>query len=307
MKASVSVVIPLYGYDAIPEVVASLHDGNEAIREIIVVDNTPDKANRDRHGRALVALSPLVRFLPQPCNLGVTGGRNKGFASISDESEFVLFLDHDVSLAPGAVDTLVREYKRIEGGHPIGLLTGKVCFKDDPSLVWAAGTEINRWTGQIHFHSGADDGRFDASRIVGVAPSILFLPVELVRRFGGFDDTFFANYDDTEFSFRLSSRGFPVWYTPEVVGYHDIPSKGGNAHRLLDRGYYVARNRVLFMRRYGACYPVFLSMLPLWWLYYLREYARNGRSRDFFRLYFKGTIAGLFGPGTLQAPLPSDS
>ena len=153
---------------------------------------------------------------------------------------------------------------------------------------------MNLWTGQVHFHAGPDDGRFDECKRVGVAPSILFTKVSIVRELGGFDDTFFANYDDTEFSFRLSSHGLPVWYTPKVIGYHDIPSCGGNPNRLLDRGYYIARNRVLFMKRYGVCYPFFLLLLPLWWLYYGREYFRHGRMADFFKLYFRGTIAGLF-------------
>lgn len=300
MENAVSVVIPLYGYAAIDGVVRALLSGNSDLAEIIVVDNTRDSSKREACRKALSSFPGIVRYLPQASNLGVTGGRNKGFAAISDGSEFVLFLDHDVYLAPGAIDALVREYRRIQEAGPIGILTGKVLFKDNPELVWAAGTEMNLWTGQVHFHSGPDDGRFDQRRKVGVAPSILFTTVSLVRQFGGFDNTFFANYDDTEFSYRFSSHGYPVWYTPKVVGYHDIPSKGGNADRLLDRGYYIARNRVLFMRRYAAFYPFFLAMLPLWWFYYGREYARNGRLGDFFRLYLKGSFAGIFGSGKEQ-------
>lgn len=292
---SVSVVIPLYGYLGIDEVVRALLDGPLPAAEVLVVDNTEDEARRGAIAQKLRAIAdPRVRHLPQERNLGVTGGRNKGFEAVSPDSEFVLFLDHDVIPAPDALANLVRDFREIESRGRIGVLTGKVVFKDDHGLVWAAGTDISLWHGKILFHGGRDEGQFEEVRRVGVAPSILFSRVALVRELGGFDDTFFANYDDTEFSFRYASRGYPTWYTPRAVGYHDIPSKGGDPNRLLDRGYYIARNRILFMRRYAKCYPLFLCFIPLWCLYYAKEYARNGRLRDFWRLYVRGTIDGLF-------------
>lgn len=289
MNPRVTIVIPVYGYSKIEEVFASL-DGYPAV----AVDNTPAGEAKDAIA-AKAARFPNIRYLPQVENLGVTGGRNKGFEQV--ETEFVLFLDHDVSLAPGAVEGLIVEFERIERTGPIGILTGKVVYKDNPEVVWAAGTDISLVSGQVKFRGGPDRGQFEQACRVGVAPSIIFTRSDYVRRYGGFDDLFFANYDDTEFCFRFAAHGKPVWYTPVVKGFHDLPLTGGDPRRLLDRGYYIARNRILFMRRYAVCYPLFLCFVPLWCLYYGRDYIKNGRSRDFLKLYLKGTWAGIVARG----------
>lgn len=82
-------------------------------------------------------------------------------------------------------------------------------------------------------------------------------------------------------------------YPPDVGGVEThLADLTAVEHRLLDRGYYLARNRILFMRRYARCYPLFLCLVPLWCLYYLNRYRRNGRLAD-FRDYWRGTWDGL--------------
>ncbi len=289
----VTIVIPLYDYVGIDAVLDSIRNNSGCERDVIVIDNSQDPAKQ-----AAITLKmanhPEVRYYKQTANLGVTGGRNKGFEYANGADSYVLFLDHDVSLRDDCLCNLVRDFEAIERREPIGILTGKIVYKSDPGQIWAAGTDNCLFSGKIHFHCGRDSGQFEAIRQVGVAPSIIFTRASLVRTLGGFDNLFFANYDDAEFCFRYRKHGFPTFYSPHVVGFHDIPLAAPNDNRLLDRGYHVARNRILFMRRYARCYPLFLLFIPLWCAYYFWLYAKNRRTADFAD-YWRGTRDGLGG------------
>ncbi len=287
----ISVIIPLFEYAGIDEVLASLFRSTGCVFEVVVIDNS-ERPERVRLMAEIIARFPQVRYYKQERNLGVTGGRNAGFAAADPASDYILFLDHDVSMRDDCLKNLVADFEAIAAREPIGVLTGKVLYKGAPGEIWAAGTDIGLFTGKVRFYHGRDDGSFDGVRKVGVAPSIIFTRRTFVERYGGFDDRFFANYDDTEFCFRYRKHGLPTFYTPRAVGYHDIPLTAPDEHRLLDRGYYLARNRILFMRRYARCYPLFLCLVPLWCLYYLNRYRRNGRLAD-FRDYWRGTWDGL--------------
>jgi GT2 family glycosyltransferase len=287
----IAVIIPLYKYAGIETVIDSITCNTYPNVQIIVIDNSPCS----EHELPLLAKmekSPDLHYYRQNTNLGVTGGRNKGIQYIDPDCEFVLFLDHDVLLREDCLANLVNDFENIEARGSIGILTGKVYYKGQQDYVWAAGTDINLYSGQIQFYTGKDGHQFDGYRKVGVAPSIIFTRRSLVSQLGGFNDVFFANYDDTEFCYRYLKHGYPTFCSSNVVGYHDIPFHATNNNRLLDRGYYIARNRVLFMRLYSKCYPIFLCFLPLWLIYYFRSYQKNKRVRD-FKDYLRGTWDGL--------------
>jgi len=286
----IAIIIPLYEYRAFPDVVNSILHNHYSDCQVIVIDNSQSREHELL--AAQLADNPNIHYYRQPRNLGVTGGRNKGIQYIDPDCEFVLFLDHDVLLREDCLANLVNDFKNIEARESIGILTGKVYYKGQPDYVWAAGTDINLYSGKIQFYSGKDGSHFDGCRRVGVAPSIIFTRRSIVSKLGGFNDLFFANYDDTEFCYRYLKHGYPTFCSSNVVGYHDIPFQAPNNNRLLDRGYYIARNRVLFMRLYSKCYPIFLCFIPLWVIYYFRSYQKNKRVKD-FKEYLRGTWDGL--------------
>jgi len=288
----IAIIIPLYEYRGIESVIDSITRNTYQNYQIIVIDNSQCPEYKKLFTSKL-ATCPAIHYYGQNTNLGVTGGRNKGIQYIEPDCEFVLFLDHDVLIREDCLENLVHDFKTLEQQEPIGILTGKVLYKERHDWIWAAGTDINLYTGKIMFYCGQDEGQFETYRQVGVAPSIIFTRYSLVQKLGGFDDLFFANYDDTEFCFRYKKHGFPTFYSPHVVGFHDIPFQSQNAHRLLNRGYFIARNRILFMRRYSKCYLVFLCFIPLWCAYYFRVYLANERVKD-FKEYLNGTLQGLF-------------
>lgn len=135
---------------------------------------------------------------------------------------------------------------------------------------------------------------YDKTEEVQVAPAAIFVKRKVLDKIGGFDDVYFAVYEDTDFSFRAKRAGFKIVYTPKAVCYHKIPllDKRQESERLLSRGYWIGRNRIIFMKRFGKNFFIFLLFLPVFAGYYTflaLRYQNLSGLIDFF----KGTLAGL--------------
>jgi hypothetical protein len=48
----------------------------------------------------------------------------------------------------------------------------------------------------------------------------MFVPRDLYRRVGGFDERFFMFYEDVDLGWRLTLLGFDVRYVPESLAFH---------------------------------------------------------------------------------------
>lgn len=287
----VSVVIPTYNLkDALVDAVESLFDQTYSIEEIIVVDNasTDGTADTIKKLQKTKKAYKTVKLIENKKNLGVTGGRNTGLKAA--KGDYILFFDHDMVARPTMVEELVQvaELKK-----EIGIVTPKIYFWDKKKIIWAAGTDINLWTGQVIFYGGLDKGQFNEEKEVAIAPAVLFVKKEVAKKIGGFDDTYFAVYEDTDYCFRAKEAGYLTYYTPNAVAYHKIPYDDDIASiRLLGRAYWVARNRIIFMKRFGKAFPVFLLFSPLYFAYYVRL-ALKYKMPSAAYSYSRGIFAGL--------------
>jgi len=184
--------------------------------------------------------------------------------------------------------------KLIESDPKIGIVVPKIYYWEDKSIIWAAGTAINLWTGQIIFRGGKDVGQYEKVEEVQVAPANFLVKKEVIDKVGPYDDIYFAVYEDTDFSFRARKAGFRIVYTPKAVCYHKIPllDKKAEQERLLSRSYWIGRNRIIFMKRFGKNFLVFLLFLPFFAVYYTLLALRFRKIKGLVG-FFKGSLVGL--------------
>lgn len=281
----VSVIIPTYNLKGdLLDCISSIYKSDYKNFEVFVVDNASSDGTYD----AVKKKFPKVKLFRNKTNLGVTGGANRGVREA--KGDYLLFIDHDNILKKDMMTKLVQ---LLESDKKIGIGVGKIYFDEDHSVIWAAGTGINLYTGQIYFRTGKDVGQYDKEEDVQVAPANFLVRRELVTKDGIYDPTYVINYEDTDLSFRAVKEGFRVVYTPKVITYHRIPmSEEGSGKRVLSRGYWIGRNRVIFMRRWGHFLPFVIFFLPLLSLYYLYLAIRYNQM-DKFQRYLKGIYDGL--------------
>jgi glycosyltransferase involved in cell wall biosynthesis len=185
----VSVVIPCHGHaDYVAEAVASVSRAHVASETIVVDDGSPGDGVR-----SVLRDWPAVRLIEQP-RLGVSIARNRGLEAC--RGRFVLFLDADDRLLPGALEASVECFER----HPsAGFVHGRYRFirldgapAGQPSAPWPATCTY------------LDLVR---SNYVGMLATVLFR-TDVVRSLGGFRPGL-AFSEDYELMLR-TARNHPI-------------------------------------------------------------------------------------------------
>jgi len=260
----VSVIIPTHqGLNDVREAVVSLKNQTLKPIEIIVVDN----ASKENIAGNLKRQKGL-KILRLRKNKGVTGGRNAGLKLVSKNADYVLIFDHDMVADKGM---LLELLKTAEKYTTIGIATPKILYTDNKKIIWSAGTGINLVSGRVIFRGGTDVGQYEKEEEVQVAPAVMLIKKEVLKKIKKFDDVYFATYEDTDFCFKAKEAGFATFYSPLAIAHHKIPlDEVDSSKRLLNRAFWVARNRIIFMKRFGKNYYFFLLFfVPLYFFYYL--------------------------------------
>lgn len=281
----VSIVIPTYNRkNDVLECLKSVCELSYPNYEIIVVDNN----SNDGTSEAIKKLYPNVKLIKTDENLGVTGGRNLGGKNSS--GEYILFLDHDTIIDKNALSELVSVLQKYPG---VGACGPIIYSYFDPDKIWSAGTSINTLTGMVYF---SEKKSYDKIMEVQVLPTAFLVRKEVIEKIGWFDDIYFAVYEDADLCFKIREIGYKVVCVPEAKVWHKVPmSKYESIEKVLNRSYYVSRNKIIFMRKHvkTSRFIVFMFFfLPLYIIYYfiMALFLRKPRS---LLNYWRGTFSGL--------------
>jgi N-acetylglucosaminyl-diphospho-decaprenol L-rhamnosyltransferase len=196
--------------------------------EVIVLDN----ASGDGTVELVRSEFPGVRLFASDENLGFARGVNRAAAEAT--GEFVLLLNPDMEVHPGAIESLLA-FARAHPEH--GLYGGRTLDPDgtvNPGSCWGA---PSLWSlicfatllSTTFKHSGLLDPESlggwerDTVREVDIVTGCLLLaPRGLWEELGGFDTRFFMYGEDADLSFRAQALGYRPAITPSAVVTHEI-------------------------------------------------------------------------------------
>jgi GT2 family glycosyltransferase len=233
-RARVTVVVPSYeGAPHLRRCLPALARQQGVAFEVIVVDNGSTDGSD-----GVVGEFPAARLLRLPVNRGYAGAANAG-AALAD-GEFVAFLNNDTEPDERWLAELVACAER----HPdAGAVDSKVLRADDPGVVDGAGDAMTRSLKAFRRGAGEpDDGRYDEeAEVFSASGTACLWRTAAFRRLGGFDETYFAYYEDVDLGFRSRLAGLECWYAPRAVVLH---VGGATSKRVLDvDARYSLRNR----------------------------------------------------------------
>jgi GT2 family glycosyltransferase len=214
----VSVIIPTCGHPLhlFTCLAALATEAASVPLEAIVMDDGAATAARD----ALPQVTG-VRFERNAANLGFVRNCNRG-AQLA-RGEFLLFLNDDAAVAPGALRSMLQVF---EADARAGAVGAKLVYPDGRlqeagAIVWRDGTAWN--------HGRGDDPARPEYNYLREADycsaACLMLPRSLFRDLGGFDELFAPAYcEDTDLCFKVREAGLRVYYQPaaEVVHFEGV-------------------------------------------------------------------------------------
>jgi len=195
---------------------------------VTVVDN----ASTDLSAEMVRERHPEVRLIEAGSNLGYAAANNLGCSEAS--GEFLLLLNPDTEVTPGALDTAVA---KLQANERCGALCPKLVFPD--GTVQRSVRGFPNWLGILGDALGL--GRrfpgspFDSYRmqsfdydVEGPAPqpmaSFLLLRRSALADVGDpakpFDEQFPIFFNDVDLLKRLRDAGWSCLYSPEVVVVH---------------------------------------------------------------------------------------
>ena len=214
--------------------------------ELLVVDNGSTDGSVEYLAREGV---PHVSL---PENVGFAAAVNLGVSRV--EAGAVLVLNADTVVEPGCVAALARaleEDSGLGGVQPrILQLEGEAPGDggDPNARVYSAGQALTR-DGRA-FEVGAGEQQraefLEGREVFGVCGAACLLRRELFDELGGYDEGYFAFYEDVDLNVRARTAGRRFAYVPEAVVWHVGNASWSEGFRRpgADNARLVARNRL---------------------------------------------------------------
>lgn len=228
--------------DLLPRCIDSLERQDEEY-ELLVVDNG------SRDGSLEYLRERGVGHVALPANVGFAAAVNLGVARTSAPA--VLVLNADTELEPGCLGALLAAL----GGDPrLGGVQPRLLQLEDPpravesALLYSAGQALTRDGRAFEQAAGRpQEPRWLRRReVFGACGAACLLRRELFTELGGYDERYFAFYEDVDLNVRARIAGWRFEYVPEAVVWHvgNASWRAGFERPLADNARLVGRNRL---------------------------------------------------------------
>lgn len=254
-KPTASIVIPTYnGRSYLSECLASLKAQTWQGTRVIVVDN----ASADGTAEFLKSDYPSVELIRLETNTGFAGGCNIGAKAA--QGDWIVFLNNDTVVEPDWLENLLTTAASDE---KMGACTSKIRMLSDRQRLDAIGSYLTpsgflRHTGLLE----NDQGQYDSLRQIFSPKGVSFaIRKELFNAIGGFDERYFAYFEESDLFWQVWLRGYTIGFAPKSIVYHKVGGTASTFHyAFVD--YHSFKNRIRTILKNAGTITLFW-MLPL--------------------------------------------
>jgi len=228
-KALSVIVVSYRSRDHVLKCFASLRDAvGDLDVGVVMVDND----SRDGGIEAVAERFPDAQVIANRENVGYARAVNQGIRA--SDSEFVLVMNPDCEVRPGAIATLI-DYLR---GHPQAAVVGPKILNADGSLEYSARAYPDHLTFLFNryslltrlFPSNPFSRRYlltdwdhaTVREVDWMSGACLMVRREAIDQVGAMDEAFFMFNEDVDWCRRMRLAGWAVTYVPDAVVVHRV-------------------------------------------------------------------------------------
>lgn len=264
----------------LPRMLASVPKGVQ----VVIVDN----ASEDREGVQQIVADHRAKLIDLSENKGFGIACNVGAAEA--QTEFLLFLNPDVEIRPGALDELrdaAARYPKASAFNP------RILNEDGTTSLKRRSNLLSRseWLSRRDVKADCE--------VPVLAGSAIFVRKVDFDAVGGFDPLIFLYYEDDDLSLRLRRERGPLYCIPAAEVVH---TGGASSARSVDvariKGYHLGRSRVYCSIKHGTPFgrTKALTKAVLGAISPLVLFSKRKRAKEWARL--DGTFRTLLLPVT---------
>lgn len=240
------VVLNWNGRDDTLRCLSSIKNLTYSNYSVVVVDN----GSSDNSVSAIGDSFPDLRIIETGKNLGYAGGNNVGIKhALNNGADYILVLNNDTVVESSLLDSLVTASEVLPKPAIIG---SAIYYLNDPDVLWYRG---GRWDSSkrklIHEGYGHPlDNKSPTIREVDyVTGCALFAHRSIFEALGGFDESYFLTYEETDFCYRARSIGYRSFVTTRAKLWHSVSASFGGSESPLIR-YFMTRNSLLWAKNH---------------------------------------------------------
>ncbi len=205
-----------------------------------------------------------VNFIINAQNCGFAAGNNLGLKkALALNSSHIILLNNDTVVDKNTILELVRFSM---SDKTIGLVSPKIYFApgfefhkdkylsaDRGKVIWYAGGDID-WNNMYAKHRGVDEvdqGQYNSKTETDFTTGCcMLIKKKVIDEIGLLNEKYFMYYEDIDYSMKVRSKGYKVYYDPQAFIWHQNASSSGRPGSPL-HVYYQTRNRLYFGMKFA--------------------------------------------------------
>lgn len=244
------VILNFNSFEDTEECLISLEKLDYNNYEIIIIDNSSNDNSYDKLKKRFVKYN----IIKSNENLGYANGNNIGIKyALESGAEYICILNNDVIVERNFLDKIITVMK---DKMDIGLAGPCICQYDHKNSIQAMGANINLYT-------GLTQGKYKNYKYSEIPHKNILVDYlggacficrrEVFEEIGLIPENYFLFFEETEFCYRASIKGYKLLCVYDSKVYHKGSSTISKYKGL--SYYFLNRNRVVFIRRNANIIP----------------------------------------------------
>ncbi len=211
------------GMEHLPVCITSLRRQSYSNLRVVMVDNGSIDDSVNYAQREF----PGIDILKNDHNVGFAKANNQGlYYAIDKGAKYAVLLNNDTECDPHFVERLV---KVAESDESIAACAPKILYFQTRDIINGIGTEVSMFGyGWDRGIGEKDEGQYDnVCEVFGVSGGAMLIRLDVVKRIGAFDPSYFIYFEDIDLSWRIRAWGYRIVAVPGAVVYHKYSATMG--------------------------------------------------------------------------------